>query len=141
MSKYKANVHRFGDCVAASLGDGSTIYMTPKQARTFAAAIIKAARSVETEKFTDSNYGSFVMDAAAPGHNGSGYTHPRLTRVGRLYKDRQERFNTKRAWFVNAWRIVDPGGSDMVQPWCHTKTEAKEVAKKLGIRLIDTETI
>lgn len=34
-----------------------------------------------------------------------------------------ERYNSKRGWFVNAWRIVDENGKDMVQPWPNTKGE------------------
>ena len=61
-------------------------------------------------------------------------------RVGYLKLDRQERFVNKRegstrAWFVNAWRIVDAEGKDMVQPWADTKTEARATAKDLGITL------
>jgi len=58
-------------------------------------------------------------------------------KVGLLKKDRQERYNSKRAWFVNAWRIVDVNGKDMVQPWSNTMTEAKETAKALDIRLVN----
>lgn len=58
-----------------------------------------------------------------------------IPRVGFLKLDRQERFNTKRAWFVNAYRIVDAEGNDMVQPWSNTKTEARATAKALGITL------
>lgn len=60
---------------------------------------------------------------------------PVLPRVGFLKLDRQERFNMKRAWFVNAYRIVDAEGNDMVQPWSNTKTEARATAKALGITL------
>ena len=58
-------------------------------------------------------------------------------RTGYLKKDMQERFNLKRAWFVNAWRIVDADGNDMVQPWARTKKEARHVAKHLGIHLVE----
>ena len=57
--------------------------------------------------------------------------------VGILKKDQQERYNHKRAWFVNAWRIVDVDGSDMVQPWANTKGEARATAKSLNITLIE----
>jgi len=55
---------------------------------------------------------------------------------GYLKKDRQERFNMRRAWWVVAWRIVDDEGKDMVQPWSNTKTEARATAKACGITLI-----
>ncbi|HFH4279288.1 TPA: hypothetical protein ACGJ4S_000992 [Pseudomonas aeruginosa] len=56
---------------------------------------------------------------------------------GYLKKDRQERFNLKRGWFVDAWRIVDEQGRDLVQPWPNTKTEARRVARLLNIQLIE----
>ena len=37
-------------------------------------------------------------------------------KTGYLKKDRMERYNMKRGWFVVAWRIVDENGVDMVQP-------------------------
>lgn len=61
---------------------------------------------------------------------------PRMTRPGYLKKDRMERYNSKRGWFVNAWRIVDAQGKDMVQPWSNTKSEARRVAAQLGIELV-----
>lgn len=59
-------------------------------------------------------------------------------KVGYLKKDRKERFNLQRAWFVSAWRIVDSSGCDIVQPWCDTKGEARTTAKELNIQLLDT---
>jgi len=56
-------------------------------------------------------------------------------KIGYLKKDMMERYNMKRAWFVNAWRIVDEKGVDMVLPWPNTKGEARETAKQLGIEL------
>lgn len=53
-----------------------------------------------------------------------------------LKRDRQERFNLRRGWFVNAWRIVDEDGRDLVQPWSNTKTEARAVCRELGYQLI-----
>ena len=55
---------------------------------------------------------------------------------GYLMKDRQERLNTKRRWFVNVWRIVGEDGRDMVLPWSRTKGEARETAKRLGILIL-----
>ncbi len=57
-------------------------------------------------------------------------------RIVYLLKDRQERFNLKRAWFVNAWRLVDKNGNDVVQPWANTKGEALETAKALGFLVL-----
>lgn len=53
-----------------------------------------------------------------------------------LKKDRQERFNMKRGWFVNAWRLVTEDGTDIILPWMNTKTEARMVAKFHGITII-----
>lgn len=59
-----------------------------------------------------------------------------VTRQGYLKKDRMERYNSKRGWFVNAWRIVDAQGKDMVQPWQNKKSEARRTAAALGIELV-----
>lgn len=56
-------------------------------------------------------------------------------KIGFLKKDIQERYNSKRGWFVNVWRIVDKNGKDMVQPWSNTKKEARDTAKHCGIQL------
>ena len=56
-----AQVHRFRDKVAAYLGGGETVYMTPKEARQLARALNKAAKSCETESFVDSTCGTFGM--------------------------------------------------------------------------------
>jgi len=60
-----------------------------------------------------------------------------MSKIGYLKKDRKERYNLKKGWFVDAWRIVDKDGKDMVQPWSDTKTEARETAKHCGITLIE----
>ena len=54
-----------------------------------------------------------------------------------LKQDQQERFNLKRGWFVEAWRIVDENGRDLIQPWANTKTEARKLAKSCGYQLIE----
>lgn len=59
-------------------------------------------------------------------------------RFGYIKKDRQERFNLKRGWFVNAWRIVDASGADMVQPWSRTKKDAMKTAEALNITIVRT---
>lgn len=59
-----AQIHRFRDNVAMYLGDGSTVYLKPADARKLARAINKAARSCETERFTNSsgNTAQFTFD-------------------------------------------------------------------------------
>jgi hypothetical protein len=58
------------------------------------------------------------------------------TKFAYLKEAHQERFNLKRAWFVQAWRIVDQTGADLVQPWCNTRKEARELARTLGYKLL-----
>lgn len=58
-------------------------------------------------------------------------------KLGFLKKDQMERFNLKRGWHVNAWRIVDEQGSDLVQPWSPTKKDARDTAESLGIFLVE----
>ena len=53
-----ASVHRFGDQVAIYVGDGSTTYLTAKQARALARALWDCAKSVVDEKFVDSAFGT-----------------------------------------------------------------------------------
>ena len=49
-----------------------------------------------------------------------------------LKEDHKERFNSKRGWFVKAYRLVDENGEDRVQPWCDSKNEARKLARELG---------
>lgn len=60
-------------------------------------------------------------------------------KTGYLKKDRQERFDGRRARWINAWRIVDENDNDLVQPWSRTKREARKNAKALGITLIERD--
>lgn len=53
-----ASVHRFGDQVAIYVGDGSTTYLTAKQARALARALRDCAKSVVDERFVDSTFGT-----------------------------------------------------------------------------------
>ena len=54
--KNVASVHRFGDQVATYVGDGSTTYLTAKQARALARALRDCAKSVVNEKFVNSAF-------------------------------------------------------------------------------------
>ena len=56
-------------------------------------------------------------------------------KIGFLKKDIMEMYNMKRAWFINSWRIVDENGIDLVLPWPRTKSEARQMAVHLGIKL------
>ncbi|GBG14473.1 acetylglutamate kinase [Novimethylophilus kurashikiensis] len=58
-------------------------------------------------------------------------------KVGKLVKGRHERYNLKRGWFVNAWRIVDEEDKDLVQPWTESKSDARALAKSLNIYLLE----
>ena len=59
------------------------------------------------------------------------------TKTVRLILDRKERFNLKRGWFVNAWRLVNSDGQDLVQPWFDTKGEARAYAKAEGWAVVE----
>ena len=62
-------------------------------------------------------------------------------KTGRLIKTWRERYNGRRHWIVNAYRIVSPEtGEDMVQPWSNTKKEARALAEALGIKLVEDKT-
>ena len=56
--KNVASVHRFGDQVAIYVGDGSTTYLTAKQARALARALRDCAKSVVDERFVNSEFGT-----------------------------------------------------------------------------------
>jgi hypothetical protein len=62
---------------------------------------------------------------------------PAVRHVGYLQRTRQERFTLKRAWTVNAYRVLHPEGVDLFQPWAATKKEAREVCLAQGILLIE----
>lgn len=51
-------VHRFRESVAAYVGKGQTVYMTPDEAETFAAALLKVAKSCREEGFAKSTAGT-----------------------------------------------------------------------------------
>lgn len=62
-------VHRFGDLVATHLpGMTATIYISAREARAYARALNKAARSVATEAFTASNCTTVVHFARTDIH-------------------------------------------------------------------------
>lgn len=62
-TKRFAQVHRYYDCVAAYLGDGSTVYMTPEKARRIAEALNACARDVaEFPDFGNSQFHTFETD-------------------------------------------------------------------------------
>lgn len=60
-----ASIHRFRDSVAVWLGDGNTLYMTPRDARRLAKAINAAARDVIQKPFADSTVGTVEMPGVA----------------------------------------------------------------------------
>jgi hypothetical protein len=49
-----------------------------------------------------------------------------------LKRHRQERTFYKRAWFADAWGLIDVDGNDVVQPWFSTMAEASEFALAEG---------
>lgn len=52
-------IHRFRGSVAVYVGRGETAYLSPKDAKTLAKALTRAAKSCETESFVDSTCGTF----------------------------------------------------------------------------------
>jgi hypothetical protein len=48
----------------------------------------------------------------------------------------QQVFSSKRSWTAQGWKIVDEAGED-VQPWVGTAGEAREIANRLGMNLIE----
>ena len=62
-----AQIHRFRDAVALSVGTGQTVYMGPKEARKIAKALINAARSVERETFAQSTCPTVSVDVGYQG--------------------------------------------------------------------------
>jgi hypothetical protein len=59
------------------------------------------------------------------------------SKVANLRKDHVEKYNQARAWFVNAWRLVDYKGADVLQPWASTKTGAREMAREANVYVIE----
>jgi len=58
----RANVHRFRDTVAVSVGTGETTYLSPAQARQLARALYVAARDVEHVEFIESKVVTKTID-------------------------------------------------------------------------------
>jgi len=56
-----AQVHRFRDVVAISVGIGKTVYMTYQEAQQLAKALNRVAKSVKTESFADSSGNTFQL--------------------------------------------------------------------------------
>jgi len=56
--------------------------------------------------------------------------------TGYILKDIKEKFTIKRGWFVNAYRIVNEKGEDIIQPWPSTKREAMKTAKHYNIKIL-----
>lgn len=59
-------------------------------------------------------------------------------RLAHLVKDRVQRYSGNRTWYVNAWRLVDHRGADVLQPWARTKAEARDMARELQVYLLET---
>lgn len=57
-----AQVHRFHDKCAVSLGTGETVYLSPKTARQLSSAINKVCRSIEREPFLQSRGTTFQIE-------------------------------------------------------------------------------
>lgn len=64
-----ASLHRFGDYAALSLpGKGETKYFTAQEAKALAKALNKIAKSIATERFTDSTVGTITVQLTNEGN-------------------------------------------------------------------------
>lgn len=50
------SVYRFRDLAAMHIGAGPTEYLTPKEARALAKALLECAQSIEKDTFCDSSF-------------------------------------------------------------------------------------
>ena len=57
--------------------------------------------------------------------------------VGWLHPAMYEAPNGAEYGWRRGWKIAWPDGRDMIQPYCRTKTEARELARSLKITLIE----
>lgn len=58
-----AQVHRFHEFIGCYLGNGGTVYLTPKEARAIARALNGCARSVTKEaRFSEHTFGTFWLE-------------------------------------------------------------------------------
>lgn len=69
----KAQVHRFGDCVALYVGTGQTVYVTPADAKCIAKTLNRAATDVTQSTFQNSKFTTTKFDFADHGLNGRGF--------------------------------------------------------------------
>lgn len=60
-----AQIHRFRDAVAVCLGNGATLYLSPRDAARLAKALNTVARDVKARPFQDSTCGTFELGAIA----------------------------------------------------------------------------
>jgi hypothetical protein len=58
-------------------------------------------------------------------------------KVGCLRKDYFRKLNSERLWLVNAWRLVDHRGSDVVLPWSRSRKEARELGRAANVYIIE----
>jgi len=63
--KSAARVHRFRDLVAVSVADGSTAYLTSKAALELSRTLAKCAKSIKSERFSQSSFGSVQIHDGA----------------------------------------------------------------------------
>jgi hypothetical protein len=61
-----AQIHRFRDAVAVYIGTGETVYLRPADARKLSRAINRAAKSCESESFSQSTCGTASFSFEGP---------------------------------------------------------------------------
>lgn len=64
-------------------------------------------------------------------HSKIGY----LMRARQEYPGRDRQRRPSYRWGT-AWRVVDVNRVDLFQPWCQTKPEAREAARRCGITIM-----
>lgn len=73
----KAHLHRFGDCIALTVGDDFTRYLTPAEALAMAQALTAYAEDVRAVHYLNSREGSRALALDTSGYNGRDFKQSR----------------------------------------------------------------
>jgi hypothetical protein len=58
----QAQIHRFREKVAIYLANGATVYLTPKEARQIAKALLDGARDIKNNSFSQSEFSTVHVE-------------------------------------------------------------------------------
>ena len=72
-------IHRFGDTVAMYLGEGETVYLTPKQAKEIAKALNACAKDCKDKTYLSGTFSTKEFTLEDTGHNGCKFKIKRST--------------------------------------------------------------